>query len=232
MRKILRKIKKKITGSPTIQHQYLSENDSRIQSILKILDDGYGHKKSCELQKPVDVLGNPLPWFTYPAIEFLRQLNLTGLSVLEWGMGNSTLYFAARAKNILSIEHNKEWFDLINKNLPKNVTAILEPVNDYDLYPLKENRKFDLIIVDGVKRKECLNTATKLLTENGLLIFDNSDRNPELCQNIRNENFIEIDFHGFGPINPYTWTTSFFFKRSNNIKPSTFQPLIPIGGGF
>ena len=231
MRKILRKIKNKLF-SPPIKQDYIRVNDARVQSILKILDDGYGHKISYELQKPVDVLGNPLPWFTYPAIEFLKQLNLIGLSVFEWGMGNSTLYFAPKVKHVLSIEHNKEWFDLISKNLPKNVTAILESAADYDKYPLKENRKFDLIIVDGIKRKECLNIAPKLLTENGLIIFDNSDRNPELCENLRNENFLETDFHGFGPINPYTWTTSIFFKRNNTFKPGTFQPLIPIGGGF
>lgn len=35
-------------------------------------------------------------------------------------------------------------------------------------------------------------------------------------------NFIEVDFHGFGPSNPYTWSTSLFInvKRRNELKYS------------
>lgn len=232
MRKIIRKVLNKIYSAPTVKYVNIYENDSRVSAILKILDEGYGHKKSFDLQKPVDSFGEPLPWFTYPAIEFLKQLNLSNMSVLEWGMGNSTLFFAPRVNEILSIEHNKEWFELIGTNLPKNATAILATQSEYSSHHILNNKKFDLIIVDGIHRKDCLETATRFLKDNGLIIFDNSDRNPELCEILRNKNFIENDFHGFGPINPYTWTTSFFFSKNCTIKPISVQPLIPIGGGY
>jgi hypothetical protein len=44
--------------------------------------------------------------------------------------------------------------------------------------------------------------------------------------------YIEIDFHGFGPINDYTWTTSLFLDREIALEPKSIQPTIPIGGGF
>lgn len=195
---------------------------------MNILDEGWGHKRSFEEKRPVDKYGNPLPWFTYPAIEYLRQLNLKNLSVLEWGTGNSTLFFAQNCREILVIEHNKEWYDLISGSLPANAEALLIPEEDYAAWPMEKKKKFDIIVVDGIKRGDCINTALEVITENGLLIFDNSERNPELCEHIRNHNFIQVDFHGLGPINPYAWTTSFFFSRLWNMRPLSIQPVKPV----
>jgi len=42
---------------------------------------------------------------------------------------------------------------------------------------------------------------------------------------------IEVDFHGFGPINAYTWTTSIFISRNFNFKPiNKEQPNFSIAG--
>ena len=225
---ILKRIKGKLTGSNVIAPQ----PDFRMDALKNILDNGLGHKKSFELQKPVDNGGNPLPWFTYPAIEYIKQLDLRKLAILEWGIGNSSLFFAARCNEIVSVEHNKEWFDLISGSMPSNAHAIFATEDEYDVIPLQQNRKFDIIIVDGIKRADCINVAIKLMEENGIIIFDNSDRNPDLCEILRNQNLLQIDFHGFGPINPYAWTTSLFFSRSNTLKPLSVQPLIPAGGGY
>jgi SAM-dependent methyltransferase len=208
------------------------KNDKRIGSILSILDEGLGHKLSFENQKPVDIHGKPIPWFTYPAIEYLKQLDFRDLVILEWGIGNSSLFFASRCKEIFSVEHNKDWFDAITKNLPGNAHAILATSENYESIPLKQNKKFDVIIIDGIKRDDCVKTAVRLLKENGMIIFDNADRDPELCRFLRDNNLIEADFHGLGPINAYAWTTSIFFTRSCTIQPLSFQPLIPIGGGY
>jgi hypothetical protein len=180
----------------------------------------------------VDANGEPMPWFTYPAIEYLKQLDLTDLVILEWGVGNSTRFFASRCKEMFSVEHDKVWFDSIAEKLPPNARAVLTVPEEYDKIPLQQNRKFDVIIVDGIKRAECIKAAVQLFSERGMIIFDNSDRNPELCEYLRNNNLIEVDFHGLGPINAYAWTTSIFFSGSCTVQPLSFQPLIPAGGGF
>lgn len=195
---------------------------------MNILDEGLGHKRSFEEKRPIDNLENPLPWFTYPAIEYVKQLDLKKISILEWGTGNSTLFFANLCKEIIAIEHNKEWHSFVSQRLPTNAKVVLTSEKSYASLPLEFNQKFDLIIVDGINRAECINTALELLKEDGLLIFDNSERNPELCELIRDRNFIQIDFHGMGPINSYQWTTSFFFSRLWNIKPLSVQPIQPI----
>ena len=207
-------------------------SDERAVHFLNILDKGLGHKKSFDTQKPISAGGEPFPWFTYPAIEYLKQLDFRDLIILEWGIGNSTKFFASRCKEIYTIEHNENWFTLIKEELPSNAKPILVTEEDYVLMAVKTNQKFDLIIIDGIKRDECIKAAKQLLKQSGIIIFDNSDRNPELCEILRNQHFLQVDFHGFGPINLYSWTTTIFFSRESNIQPISIQPLIPAGGGY
>jgi len=206
--------------------------DKRIKNFITIIDNGYGNKNSYLRQKPVNAIGEPIPWFTYPSIEYLSQLDLSAKSILEWGIGNSTLFFAKRCKKITSIEHNSEWYNLVTQQLPDNSRAYLIAEAEYSNHPKQLNENFDIIIVDGIKRLECLQTALTLINPGGMIIFDNSDRNPEYCKFIREQNLIQIDFHGFGPIVNFTSTTSVFFTRDANFIPLTVQPIIPIGGGY
>lgn len=202
------------------------------QNFIRILDEGLGNKKSYMAQKPINASGEPIPWFTYPSIEYLSQLDLSEMTILEWGIGNSTLFFSKRCKEIISIEHNNDWYNLITQQLPINSKGYLVSEIEYAKYPILLNQKFDVIIVDGINRFECLKTAIELLKRDGFIIFDNSDRNPEFCDFLRKQNLIQIDFHGFGPIVNFTTTTSIFLTRTVNLKPLSFQPLIPIGGGY
>ncbi|MEO5647024.1 MAG: hypothetical protein ABIQ56_01610, partial [Chitinophagaceae bacterium] len=57
--------------------------------IRHILKD-YGWSKALETGKCIDKNGNPIPWFSYPAIDFLSQLNIFDKEVFEYGCGFST----------------------------------------------------------------------------------------------------------------------------------------------
>lgn len=216
----------------SLRRENSSGIEVRVRNIMKILDAGHGNKASYSSKKSIDGEGNPIPWFTYPAIEYLKQLDLQALSILEWGIGNSTLFFAQRCREIISIEHNKNWFDSISSLLPANAKGVFVDEEHYHNYPLQLDKKFDIIIVDGIKRRDCLSISLSLLSERGFILFDNSDRNPDYCEFLRSRDLIQVDFHGFGPIVDFTTTTSIFFSRKFNIKPLTRQPMIPIGGGY
>ena len=206
---------------------------NRNQHILDILLNKLGNKISSETQQSVDSKSNPIPWFTYPAIEYLNQIDLSNYNILEWGCGNSTSYFSKKCKALTSIESDKEWFKNVLDKKHKNCTIYCkEDTDEYAKYPLTLNQNFDVIVIDGINRTACLNTALILHNKKGFIILDNSDRNPELCKILREENYLEIDFHGFGPINEYTWCTSFFYPSSINVKPIENQPLISAGGGY
>lgn len=197
----------------------------------KLLEKEYGHLKSKDSKQSVDASGEPIPWFTYPSIDFLKQLDFSNLTMLEWGAGNSSLYFSKRVKQLYSIEHNKDWYEQVLKFEIENQELFFAS-DDYAKKPGNLNRQFDIILIDGVKREMCADQSLKLIKEDGFIILDNSDRYPDIAALFRNEGFIEVDFHGFGPINEYTWTTSVFLQREVNFKPLTIQPTVPIGGGF
>jgi hypothetical protein len=198
---------------------------------LKILN-AHGWMRSKESYSAIDAEGNPIPWMTYPAIEYLNQLDLSQHRVLEWGSGNSSRYFAAKSKEVISIEHNKEWYDSLKSTLAPNQKICYTELNQYAAFPLELGVKFDLIVVDGMLRKECVEQAYQLTSEGALILLDNSERYPDICSEIRRHGYFQVDFHGFGPINDYTWTTSIFISASSigKFQPLTIQPSRPIGG--
>jgi hypothetical protein len=54
---------------------------------FKILAIEYGQFRTIKNWACIDKNGNPIPWFTYPAIEYLNCLDLSECLVFEYGMG-------------------------------------------------------------------------------------------------------------------------------------------------
>lgn len=186
-----------------------------------ILAFDYGQLKTIKNWECIDRWGNPIPWYTYPAIEFLNSLNFSNKSVFEYGGGNSTLWWAKKVLNIVSVEHDPEWFAKIESKLQvnyRNVKLILE--RDKDSYIntiLKSDLKFDVVVIDGRWRGDCAKVIGEKLNfkEGFMIILDNSDWYPKTTKYIREKyDTIQVDFHGFGSINSYTWTTSIFLSRN------------------
>jgi len=61
----------------------------------------------------------------------------------------------------------------------------------------------------------CAAVCIPYLSENGVIVLDNSDRFLEVSFFLQGEGFVEIPFKGIGPINEYEWTTSVFVKNLN-----------------
>lgn len=77
---------------------------------------------------------DPSPWLSPAAISFFNEW-LDGTQVgCEFGSGGSTLFFSGRVKQLVSIEHNKEWYDKITAGLPAalkdKITYRFVPEND------------------------------------------------------------------------------------------------------
>jgi predicted O-methyltransferase YrrM len=61
-----------------------------------------------------------LAWITYPALELLENYLKPCMTVFEYGGGGSTLFFAKRVSKIVTVEHNKEWFEVIRNEIKKS----------------------------------------------------------------------------------------------------------------
>ena len=138
----------------------------RIQNVIRstrgsiknyrILSSGFGQMNSMRKMQSVDRDSNPVPWFTYPAIEYLKQLDFTGKRVFEFGSGNSTMFWASRAKQVVAVEEDKIWYNRMKSQLPSNVEYILtEDRQAYIDSITKQEGVFDIIVNDGIYRYDC-----------------------------------------------------------------------------
>lgn len=201
-------------------------------STWRILSMKYGHLKSVSQKAAVDAYGQPIPWYTYPAIEYLNGLNFQDIDVFEYGAGNSSLFWSKRARTVVSVESDAEWYERIRGRSPENHLLLLEEDETRYVEAISHHgRKFNIVVVDGKWRIRCILEALKHLESPGLILLDNSDRHPDACEILWKAGFLEIDFHGFGPINGYCWTTSLFFP-TNLVLPRKGFANRPIGGLF
>lgn len=229
-REAIRWIVRKLSGKEITFDDEYYKFVKPVGHLHNIIDVDYGHLRTLESGMCEDKNGEAIPWFTYPAIEYIAQFDLSNLVILEWGCGNSSVYFSKRCKTICSVEHNSEWFNLVMKKGLRNHHLLLAKLEEYPEMAKKFDRKFDIIVVDGERRNECMEVALELLNPNGTLILDNSNRHPDIGKHLREKGFLEVDFHGFGPVGLTTWTTSFFFSSLSGFTPISNQPSTPIGG--
>jgi hypothetical protein len=191
----------------------------------------YAHLKTVATRSCVDAAEKPVPWYTYPAIEYLKQLDFAGRSVFEYGSGNSTLFWASAARRVVSVEDDEKWHAVVSQRLPGNCELTLETdVTAYAAAIERYPEQFDVIVVDGAARGNtrlnCSRFALRQLREGGMIILDNSDWLPESARVLREGGLIQVDFTGFAPISGQTQTTSFFLHRQFNFPPrGPRQPL-------
>lgn len=98
-----------------------------------------------------------LPWITFPAISMLKKKLTNSSKVFEFGGGGSTLFFLDHAATVVTVEHNPEWYALLQGSLTasesarwtgklilpetKEVPVIGDPGNPADYYSHDENFK-------------------------------------------------------------------------------------------
>jgi len=147
-------------------------------------------------------LESRLPWITHASVDQLEALLKPSMIGFEFGSGGSTLFLASRISQVISVEHDKEWKNLLDQKLIENKIdnvelILIEPekgtdsnygtrygkqwldftfynyASQIDKYP---DNHFDYISIDGRARNACLKHAWPKLKKSGYLLFDNADR--------------------------------------------------------
>ena len=183
-----------------------------------LLEDGW--IRSLNQGEVVDRMGAPIPWITYPAIDFLSRISAQHLSVFEWGSGQSTRWWCARASRVVACEHDPSWYAKMANVLPGNGVIHHVPLDDTDAYTgfiRKAGSPFDVVVIDGRRRVECAKSCLSGLSSHGVIIWDNTDR-PEYLPGIKfllDAGFHRVDFWGAIPLVPGKSCTSIFFKDVN-----------------
>ena len=127
------------------------------------------------------------------------KLYPNSITALEWGSGNSTLYFSSflqAGSHWHALEHNQEWSGIVQRRIHEsqrqdvslhtvpNNTAFNDGVDDgdfssfydYVLHPLDLNCFFDFILVDGRARVDCMRLGWKLLKDDGIMVLHDAQR--------------------------------------------------------
>ncbi|WP_114952372.1 FkbM family methyltransferase [Sphingosinicella terrae] len=166
----------------------------------------------------VDVDGDPIPWYTYPAIRFLEDRIPPTTRLFEFGMGNSTLWWSRKAKQIITCEGDQGWFDRIASQMPDNVEALLIPDSDsYVRAAVDRGGPFDIVVVDGRRRVRCCRNSLPVISQAGVVIWDDFHR-PYYHEGrafLAEAGYRELPFWGMTPITARESCTSIFYRTGN-----------------
>jgi hypothetical protein len=199
------------------------KNPSLAKALVSYSYHGYLHENgwvnSFLHKMPVDISGQALPWVTYPFIDFIGDRFSKEMTIFEYGSGNSTFYYAQKVKAVVSIEHDKKWYDQVSTKIPDNVTLLYQDLSSglYAQSASVQGIKFDVVIVDGRDRVNCIKNALEALKEQGVMVLDDSERSEYQtgCQYLMENGFKRLDFWGIAPGLFYKKCTSVFYKPSN-----------------
>lgn len=190
-----------------------------IQLYLKSALNDYGWFKSYHSKRSVDAHGDALPWYTYTFIAFLKPRIKPHFEVFEYGSGNSTKWYGARVKRILAVENDAEWIEIIKSSLPANAQVLHRTLGDAYIKAIGEqlDKKYHIIVVDGRNRVKCTDFASKFLTDDGVLILDNSERPfyQKAKDLMAERGFRRIDFYGMAPIVSHETCSTVFYRDRN-----------------
>jgi hypothetical protein len=201
-----------------------------------------GHFLSSFRRSAVDRYGKSIPWYTYPCINFLEKRSFSGMKVLEFGGGQSSIWWGSRANTVVTFEGNDplfspnhEWSKKLQKSLPENVELhevsmeSSKTCQDEVLSILKNKpyETYDVIIIDGLYRSHMVPIALKYLSDGGIIVVDNSE-GYELFDEFISTNLSKVEFYGYSPGVYLKSCTTIYFSKENKFFDNDIPIDIPL----
>lgn len=128
-------------------------------------------------------LSAELPWLPFVVIDRLEKHLTRSSKVFEFGGGGSTVWFANRVGEVVTVEHDPDWFPvlesavgsrpgctLIHRTAQDNYADYITSIDPF------EDATFDAVVVDGRERVRCLERALTKVRPGGLLVLDDANR--------------------------------------------------------
>lgn len=164
--------------------------------------------------------GSELPWMNYAVVALLeRRLNKT-LSVFEYGSGYSTCFYARHARSVVSVEYDENWYANISSRLPENANLMFvkhDVDGQYCRTIMRTGTHYDVVVVDGRDRVNCLKKSMHSLSERGVIILDDSERDsyaPGILH-AQSNGYCTVDFEGLKPTSSLWCRTTILYRRDN-----------------
>lgn len=192
-----------------------------------------GHFRSSLQSRAQSASGEPLPWYTYPCIDFLAARRDRVRSVLEFGAGQSTLWWAARGARVVAFEGQREAFDHLRSRVPNCVDLCFTGLHGPEAclrevrarLAQSDVRKFDVVVIGGLYRGELTAVALEARAAAGIIVCDDSEGHG-IHDRLRDSGLNRVDFFGFAPGVVQPHCSSIYFAQSG-----LFDARLPIERG-
>jgi hypothetical protein len=188
----------------------LGKRNPRVQAMkLAVYAEQIGWIRSRFEGAPVHRDGTPRAWLVYPMLELLEE-RVEALRVFEWGSGGSTRWWRALGCEVVSCEHNAAW-------AAKQPGVVHRPLDTGYVEEIRAHGAFDLVLVDGRRRVECLAEAVRRLTPRGVIVLDNCDRDRYRAgvDATMAAGFRFLSLHGLAPGMTKDQATGVFYRDGN-----------------
>jgi hypothetical protein len=195
------------------------------------------------LQAGRSAISERIPWIVFSALKFLKATLQPRGRLFEYGLGGSTLFFLDNGWDVVSVEHDKQWFDLVQQRMPAGARwhgTLVTPTpssrgscsdsrfrseqpgwedscfKDYVMtIAAYPDQHFDAILVDGRARTDALLIAESKVSTKGMLILDNAERNryADASKDLVRRGWRETRFSGPGPFVDHEFWDTVVFSR-------------------
>jgi hypothetical protein len=170
-----------------------------------------------------------LAWWPFKVMKFIeKNFSKKHVSVFEWGSGASTIWMAKRGYQVISVEHDERWAQAVKLKSEELNVAFISTVKvprlttsphvrsqkkgyeglDFQEYvaEIHKHGLFDLIVIDGRARVDCLIAARSHLKKEGIILFDNSNR--KRYRDEIEKDMDEVIVKGLTPASPFSTQSS------------------------
>jgi hypothetical protein len=145
---------------------------------------------------------------------FIEQY-LTGNDILlEWGSGNSTLYWSGIVSNVISIEHDVDWVEQLSlvmtahevnnvelhhvpAHSPNPIPCRYEQFKSYIHYPETKQFSFTKVLIDGRARKYCAKALWNIINDD-VLVFIHDFNRPDYQRVLKYYDIVDVNWDGQG----------------------------------
>ena len=211
-----------MSKSVNISGSKLPIEELHLSFLTNKLRTEYGFLESSKKNIPVNDKNEIMPMYTYPCYEWLNSIDWNDSKVFEYGTGYSTIWWQNKNVDYHAVEDNKQWHDMIedktNIEYKPGHHKYIESIYKYDF-------KFDVIVIDGVVRFDCIKPALEKIKDDGIIIFDNTDWHKDSKEELDSSDLIPIHFLGFKPLHVDSETTSCYVNRKFNKKAKSIVPM-------
>lgn len=179
-----------------------------------------GWMKSLREGKPVDGTGNQIPWMNYQIVTLLGNRLKKDFHLFEFGSGFSTVFYAGLVKSVTSVEYDQKWFQTIRKTIPDNVELVYKNKDidgEYCRAIGEAKKQFDIVIVDGRDRVNCIKQGIEALSARGVILLDDSQREryKEGISYAKERGFRALSIEGFKATGLELDETTILYRNDN-----------------